>query len=87
VWIVTADPAGTPATDAAVIKQSWAEPERFEEIFRRCFARIHQYLSGPLPTETKAGPPDLVIGVQTPTAFTALSPAVQQALFRLQAAW
>jgi RNA polymerase sigma-70 factor (ECF subfamily) len=29
-----------------VIKQSLAEPERFEEIFRRWFARIHQYLGG-----------------------------------------
>jgi hypothetical protein len=35
VWIVTADLAGPPATDAAVIEQSWAEPERFEEIYRR----------------------------------------------------
>jgi RNA polymerase sigma-70 factor (ECF subfamily) len=45
---VTADPAGPPAeaTDAAVIRLSWAEPERFEEIFRRWFTRIHQYLGG-----------------------------------------
>jgi hypothetical protein len=41
---VTADPAGPPETDAAVIKRSLAEPERFEEVFRRWFARIHQYL-------------------------------------------
>ena len=46
MWIVTADLAGPPATDAAVIEQSWAEPERFEEIYRRYFARIHQYLNG-----------------------------------------
>ena len=48
---MTADPAGPPEagsldTDAAVIKLSWAEPERFEEIFRRYFARIYQYLGG-----------------------------------------
>jgi RNA polymerase sigma factor (sigma-70 family) len=34
-----------PATDAAVIEQSWAEPERFEAIFRRYFGQIHQYLA------------------------------------------
>ena len=43
--IVTGDPTGPPATDAAVIEQSWAEPERFEAIFRRYFGRIHQYLA------------------------------------------
>jgi len=45
---VTADRAGPPAaaTDAAVIKESWAEPERFEEIFLRWFTRIHRYLGG-----------------------------------------
>jgi RNA polymerase sigma factor (sigma-70 family) len=42
---VTGDPTGPPATDAAVIEQSWAEPERFEAIFRRYFGRIHQYLA------------------------------------------
>jgi RNA polymerase sigma factor (sigma-70 family) len=43
--IVTGEPTGPPATDAAVIEQSWAEPERFEAIFRRYFGRIHQYLA------------------------------------------
>ena len=43
--IVTGEPVGPPATDAAVIEQSWAEPERFEAIFRRYFGRIHQYLA------------------------------------------
>ena len=43
--IVTGEPAGPPATDAAVIEQSWAEPERFEAIFRRYFGRIHGYLA------------------------------------------
>jgi DNA-directed RNA polymerase specialized sigma24 family protein len=45
---VTADPAGPPAeaTDADVIRLSRTEPERFEEIFRRWFVRIHQYLGG-----------------------------------------
>ena len=42
---VTAEPTGPPATDATVIEQSWAEPERFEAIFRRYFGRIHQYLA------------------------------------------
>jgi RNA polymerase sigma factor (sigma-70 family) len=45
VVIVTGEPAGPPATDAAVIEQSWAEPELFEAIFRRYFGRIHQYLA------------------------------------------
>jgi RNA polymerase sigma factor (sigma-70 family) len=43
--IVTSDPTGPPATDAAVIEPSWAEPERLEAIFRRYFGRIHQYLA------------------------------------------
>lgn len=43
--IVTGEPAGLPATDAAVIEQSWAEPERFEAIFRRYFGQIHRYLA------------------------------------------
>ena len=42
---MTGEPTGPPATDAAVIEQSWAEPERFEAIFRRYFGRIHQYLA------------------------------------------
>jgi RNA polymerase sigma-70 factor (ECF subfamily) len=45
VVIVTGEPAGPPATDAAVIEQSWAEPELFEAIFRRYFGRIHRYLA------------------------------------------
>jgi len=43
--IVTGEPTGRPATDAAVIEQSLAEPERFEATFRRYFGRIHQYLA------------------------------------------
>src|SRR5215475_4060679 len=43
--VVTGEPTGLPATDAAVIEQSWAEPELFEAIFRRYFGRIHQYLA------------------------------------------
>ncbi len=43
--IVPGEPTGPPATDAAVIEQSWAEPERFEAIFQRYFGRIHQYLA------------------------------------------
>jgi RNA polymerase sigma factor (sigma-70 family) len=45
VVIATGEPTGPPATDAEVIEQSWAEPERFEAIFRRYFGRIHQYLA------------------------------------------
>ena len=48
--IVTGEPTGPPATDAAVIEQSWAEPERFEAIFRRYFGRIHQYLAARVGT-------------------------------------
>ena len=43
--IVTGESTGPPATDAAVIEQSWAEPERFEAIFRRYFAPVHRYLA------------------------------------------
>lgn len=43
--IVPGEPTRPPATDAAVIEQSWAEPERFEAIFRRYFSQIHQYLA------------------------------------------
>ena len=42
---MTGEPTGPPATDAAVIEGSWAEPERFEAIFRRYFGRVHQYLA------------------------------------------
>jgi RNA polymerase sigma factor (sigma-70 family) len=45
VVIVTGEPTGPPAADAAVIEQSWAAPERFEEIFRRYFGQIHRYLA------------------------------------------
>jgi len=45
VVIVPGEPTGPPATDAAVIEQSWAEPERFEAIFRRYFGGIHRYLA------------------------------------------
>lgn len=43
--IVPGEPTGPPAADAAVIERSWAEPERFEEIFRRYFRQIHRYLA------------------------------------------
>lgn len=45
VMIVPGEPTGPPATDAAVIEQSWAEPERFEAIFRRYFGGLHRYLA------------------------------------------
>jgi RNA polymerase sigma factor (sigma-70 family) len=45
VVIVTGEPTGPPVTDAVVIKGSWAEPERFEVIFRRYFGQIRQYLA------------------------------------------
>jgi RNA polymerase sigma-70 factor (ECF subfamily) len=45
VVIVPGELIGPSATDAAVMEQSWAEPERFEAIFRRYFGRIHQYLA------------------------------------------
>jgi RNA polymerase sigma-70 factor (ECF subfamily) len=43
--IATNEAAGPPATDAAVIEQSWAAPERFEAIFRRYFGQVHRYLA------------------------------------------
>jgi RNA polymerase sigma-70 factor (ECF subfamily) len=42
---VTAGPTGPPEADAAVIEQSWTQPERFAAIFERYFAPIHQYLA------------------------------------------
>jgi RNA polymerase sigma factor (sigma-70 family) len=42
---LTGEPMGPPMTDAAVIERSWAEPERFEAIFRRYFGQIHHYLA------------------------------------------
>jgi len=41
---VIADRVSPPESDAAVIEQSWAEPERFGAIFDRYFAQIHRYL-------------------------------------------
>jgi RNA polymerase sigma factor (sigma-70 family) len=41
---LTADRVSSPESDAAVIEQSWAEPERFGAIFDRYFAEIHRYL-------------------------------------------
>lgn len=41
----TGEPTGPPATDAAVIEQSWAEAELFEAIFRRYFGQMHRYLA------------------------------------------
>ena len=43
--LVPDEPTAPPVTDAAVIEQSRAEPERFETIFRRYFGQIHQYLA------------------------------------------
>jgi RNA polymerase sigma factor (sigma-70 family) len=43
--IVTAKMTGSPGTDASVIEQSWAEPERFAVIFERHFSQIHRYLA------------------------------------------
>jgi RNA polymerase sigma-70 factor, ECF subfamily len=37
--------AGREASDAAVIKQSWLEPDRFAEVFDRYYAQIHGYAS------------------------------------------
>jgi hypothetical protein len=37
--------AGPPDGDAAVIKESWEDPERFAAIFDRYFTEIHRYLA------------------------------------------
>jgi RNA polymerase sigma factor (sigma-70 family) len=42
---VTARITGPPEADAAVIEQSWTQPERFAAIFERYFTQIHQYLA------------------------------------------
>lgn len=42
---VTAKPPGPPEADAALIEQSWSQPERFSAIFERYFAPVHQYLA------------------------------------------
>ena len=39
------DVAAAPPPDAAVIKASWHEPERFAEIFHRYFTEIHRYIA------------------------------------------
>jgi len=44
-FAVTAKLTGPPEADAAVIEQSWTEPERFSAIFERYFGQIHQYLA------------------------------------------
>jgi hypothetical protein len=41
----------------------------------------------PRPRPSKSGRDDLVIGIQTPTTFTPLRPAVQRAAVRSQPAW
>lgn len=48
--IVPGEPTAPPATDAAVIEQSWDEPERFEAIFQRYFGLIHRYLAARVGT-------------------------------------
>jgi RNA polymerase sigma factor (sigma-70 family) len=42
---VTAKLTGPPEADAAVIEQSWTDPDRFSAIFERYFGQIHQYLA------------------------------------------
>lgn len=42
---LTDEPISVSVTDAALIGQSCAEPERFEAIFRRYFGQIHRYLA------------------------------------------
>ncbi|MEV5754916.1 RNA polymerase sigma factor [Actinoallomurus sp. NPDC052308] len=39
------DAAAAPLGDAAVIAESWHEPELFAEIFHRHFAEIHRYVT------------------------------------------
>jgi hypothetical protein len=46
------DVAAAPPPDAAVIKASWHEPERFAEIFHRYFSEIHRYIARRLGTRT-----------------------------------
>lgn len=42
---LTTDRVSPPVSDAAVIEQSWARPDRFGAIFDRYFSEIHRYLS------------------------------------------
>jgi RNA polymerase sigma factor (sigma-70 family) len=42
---VTTGCVGLPDTDATVIEQSWADPERFSAIFDRYFTQVHGYLA------------------------------------------
>lgn len=39
------DSAASPPQDAAVIAESWHEPERFAEIFHRYYQEIHGYVT------------------------------------------
>jgi len=49
---VTGNLTGPPEADAAVIEQSWTQPERFAAIFERYFGQIHQYLARRLGVKT-----------------------------------
>src|SRR5260370_8978838 len=47
-----------PDGDANMIKESWAEPERFAAIFDRYFSEVHRYIArriGPAVADDLAG--------------------------------
>lgn len=47
-----------PDSDAAVIEESWTEPERFAAIFDRYFSEVHRYIArriGPAVADDLAG--------------------------------
>src|SRR5579859_1246972 len=48
---MTTDRLGSPDADAALIKQSLRQPERFAAIFDRYFSEIHSYLSRRVGTD------------------------------------
>src|SRR5258708_39279850 len=65
---------GLPDGDANMIKESWAEPERFAAIFDRYFGEVHRYIArriGPGVADHLAGEVFLTAFAQRRTYDTA----------------
>src|SRR5258708_24591925 len=65
---------GLPDGDANMIKESWAEPERFAAIFDRYFGEVHRYIArriGPGVADDLAGEVFLTAFAQRRTYDTA----------------
>lgn len=49
--IQSPDSTAAPPDDAAAVRASRHEPERFAEVFHRCFPEIHRYIARRLGTD------------------------------------